>query len=140
MSADGPLRVVAGVIWRDGRFLAVERPEGKAFAHWWEFPGGKIRPAESPVEALVRELREELRITATAFSYWREKTHAYEEFTVHLTFFHVRAFTGEPFPMEGQNLAWLAPGRPDGRPFLPADLELVQALARGAAVGRPKSR
>jgi 8-oxo-dGTP diphosphatase len=122
------IRVVAGIVWRGAEFLAVDRPEGKAFARMWEFPGGKIVSGESPEDALVRELREELRITATAFGYWREKSHQYDGLLVHLTFFHVHAFRGVPFPAEGQTLAWLAPGRTGSRAFLPADVEIVEAL------------
>ncbi|WP_449242008.1 (deoxy)nucleoside triphosphate pyrophosphohydrolase [Desulfovibrio sp.] len=124
------IRVVAGIIWRGREFLAVDRPEGKDFAHMWEFPGGKIGPGESAEDALVRELREELRITATSFSAWREKRHDYAGFTVHLTFFHVHAFMGEPYPAEGQALAWVRPEEPGGLAFLPADVEILEALKR----------
>jgi len=121
--------VVAAVIWREGRFLAVDRPEGKTMAGWWEFPGGKVGPGESETEALVRELGEELGITPTEYAFWREKLHAYEHATVRLRFYHVRAFLGEPEGREGQHLKWLPIGhKPDLR-FLPADEEVLAQLA-----------
>jgi 8-oxo-dGTP diphosphatase len=122
------IRVVAGIVWKGAQFLAVDRPDGKAFAHMWEFPGGKIIPGESAEAALARELQEELRITPTAFGFWREKSHQYDGLLVHLTFFHVHAFRGAPFPAEGQSLAWILPGQTGTRAFLPADVEIVEAL------------
>lgn len=121
--------VVAAIIWRGGRFLAVDRPQGKAMAGWWEFPGGKLDEGETDGQALVRELREELGITPVQFDYWREKVHAYEHAVVRLRFYHVRAFLGEPRGLEGQRLKWLLPHEPPEVPFLPADEEVLAQLA-----------
>ncbi|KHK03568.1 (deoxy)nucleoside triphosphate pyrophosphohydrolase [Desulfovibrio sp. TomC] len=120
--------VVAAVIWRDGRYLGVRRPEGKPMAGAYEFPGGKIEPGETPDMALARELGEELGITPTAIAFFREKAHSYEHLSVHLHFFHVRAFDGEPLPLEGQDLEWLTPQEGRMRPFLEADRDIVDAL------------
>jgi mutator protein MutT len=60
-----PLRVVAAVVWRDGRLLLTQRPPGGPLGGQWEFPGGKIEPGETPEQALVREIREELHVGAT---------------------------------------------------------------------------
>lgn len=120
--------MVAGVVWRDGRFLAVERPEGKAHAGWWEFPGGKVEPGESLVAALIRELREELAFTSTELVFWREKRFVYPQGPVCLNFFHVTAFTGEVVPQEGQRFAWFTPGKADVSIFLPANADIVPAL------------
>ena len=122
------LDVVAGIIWRDGKYLAVERPEGARMAGWWEFPGGKIEPGETPEQALVRELQEELGLTPLAWEFWRETEHAYEEFTVRLRFYHVREFTGGPEPRERQRMAWVDPADPCDLRFLPADITILQAL------------
>ncbi len=130
MNAAKPIDVVAAIIWRDGRFLAVDRPQGKSMAGWWEFPGGKVDEGETDDQALVRELHEELGITPTMFDYWREKIHVYEHATVRLRFYHVRAFLGEPSGLEGQRLKWLFPHEPPGVPFLPADEEVLAQLAR----------
>mgnify|MGYP000725354307 CR=1 FL=1 len=122
------LNVVAGIIWRDGKYLAVERPEGMPMAGWWEFPGGKIEPGETREQALVRELEEELGIRCCEFEFWRDLMHDYEEFSVHLHFFHVTDFTGQPAALEGQRMEWVMPGEPAVLNFLPADIEIVEAL------------
>ena len=130
MSAERKIvEVVAAVIWRDGRYLGVRRPEGKPLAGAYEFPGGKIEPGETPQAALARELREELGITPTAIAFFREKAHVYEHLSVQLHFFHVRAFAGEPLPLEGQDMEWLTPQEGRMRPFLEADRDIVDALA-----------
>jgi len=121
--------VVAGVVWKDGLFLAVERPEGKAHAGWWEFPGGKVEPGESLEDALIRELKEELGFTATRLTFWREKRFVYPQGPVRLHFFHVTAFDGEVVPQEGQRFAWFRPGEADVAIFLPANADIVPALS-----------
>ncbi|SDB46927.1 8-oxo-dGTP diphosphatase [Desulfonatronum thiosulfatophilum] len=122
------IKVVAAVAWREGRYLAVQRPEGKPMAGFWEFPGGKVEPGETLEQALVRELREELAITPENFFPWREKKHQYPDFHVHLYFFWVTSFQGMPVPLENQDLAWILPGAAN-LPFLPGDLEIVAELA-----------
>jgi len=121
--------VVAAVIWRGGKYLGVKRPEGKPMAGLYEFPGGKVEPDESVRAALVRELREELDITPTSIAFFQEKEHAYAHISVHLHFFHVRAFEGELSPREGQELEWLTPEEGKDRPFLEADQDIVAQLA-----------
>lgn len=128
------IHVVAGIIWREGRFLGVKRPEGKAMAGFWEFPGGKVEPGEDAVRALLREVREELGLSASSPEFWREKIHEYPDFTVRLSFFHIRDFDGVPRPLEGQELRWLTPAEAALLPFLEADVDIVKELAgHGAA-------
>ncbi len=122
--------VVAAVIWQDGEFLAVRRPEGKPLAGYWEFPGGKVEPGESLEAALARELEEELGIVPESFAFWREATHAYEHLAVRLHFFHVTAHTGRLHAREGHALAWFAPGKTGDTPFLPADREILNQIAK----------
>ncbi len=124
-----PIDVVAGILWRGGRYLAVERPEGKAMAGFWEFPGGKVEPGETPEDALVRELGEELAVTPLTLEFWKEKIHVYEQLTVRLFFFHIRKFNGSPTALEGQSMAWLHPRAASDTPFLEADRDIVDELA-----------
>lgn len=98
-------------------------------AGWWEFPGGKVEPGESLDQALVRELREELSITVSDFSLWREAVHHYPDLSVHLFFYRVDAFHGRLEPRENQALAWVAPGLNEP-PFLEADRGIAAELAR----------
>lgn len=120
--------VVAGILWKDGRYLGVRRPEGKAHAGLWEFPGGKVEPGEDPAAALVRELEEELDIRVLEVDFWREKIHEYPSCTVRLFFFHIRDFKGVPRPLEGQGLRWLTPDEAVDLPFLEADRDIVEDL------------
>jgi 8-oxo-dGTP diphosphatase len=129
-TARGEIFVVAGIIWQEGRYLAVERPDHGPWAGWWEFPGGKIEPGETREAALVRELREELNITAVRFEFWREKRHSYRRMDVNLYFYHVFEYQGLLVPQEGQVMTWLDPQSPGSRIFLPADVEIVRDLQR----------
>ena len=124
------LDVVAGIVWRDGQYLAVERPAGGRMAGWWEFPGGKIEPGETREDALVREFREELGITPTRFEYWRDLEHEYEEFVVRLYFFHINNYSGELQSLEKQRMAWVDPAVAPTLDYLPADIVIVKALHR----------
>jgi len=121
--------VAAAVLMRnDGTILLASRPEGKAWAGWWEFPGGKIEAGESPVEALQRELDEELGIQVKAAYPWLVRTFDYPEKTVKLHFFIVRAWAGNPEGREGQQLSWQNPFDLTVSPMLPANAPILNAL------------
>lgn len=122
------LNVVAGIIWQDGKYLAVERPEGAKMAGWWEFPGGKIEEGESREDALTRELQEELGITPLEFEFWRELVHEYDEFSVRLMFFHISSYSGQLTSLENQRMEWVDPKSPPTLDYLPADIVIVEAL------------
>jgi 8-oxo-dGTP diphosphatase len=122
--------VAAAVIERpDGTFLLAQRPEGKAYPGYWEFPGGKIEPGEDARAALIRELREELGIEVRASTPWITRVYAYTHATVRLHFFKVTAWAGELKPLEDQAIRWQRVEAPDVAPMLPANAPVLAALA-----------
>lgn len=116
------IQVAAGLILRpDGALLLAQRPADKPWAGWWELPGGKIEAGETTLQALARELHEELGIAVTRAAPWITYTHEYPKTIVRLAFCRVTGWTGEPSGLEGQALAWVRPGAPmDVGPLLPA--------------------
>jgi 8-oxo-dGTP diphosphatase len=130
------VRVAAAVITRpDGCVLLAQRPIGKPYAGYWEFPGGKLEPGESAVGALTRELKEELGITATHVVPWIAQEFVYPHAHVELDFFRVLGWIGEPFGHDGQALAWQKPGAFDVVPLLPANTRVLAALTLPSIYG-----
>src|SRR5258706_9159584 len=122
--------VAAAVIERPGgTFLLAQRPKGKPYAGYWEFPGGKIEPGEDARAALTRELREELGIEVRASSPWITRVYAYTHARVRLHFFKVTAWDGEPQRLEDQDIKWQRVEAPDVSPMLPANAPVLAALA-----------
>jgi 8-oxo-dGTP diphosphatase len=124
------IEVVAAVIERpDGAFLLAQRPAGKVYAGWWEFPGGKVEAGEPPARALERELHEELGIELVKAYPWISRVHVYEHGTVMLNFFRVARWRGEPHPRESQAFVWQRFGEPMVEPMLPANAPVLASLA-----------
>jgi len=124
-----PVEVVAAVVERpDGRFLLAQRPAGKVYAGYWEFPGGKVEPGEALATAIARELHEELGIEVEIADPWIVRIYAYPHATVRLNFFRVRAWHGEPHGKEAQRLAWQHASALDVAPLLPANAPVLRAL------------
>ncbi len=99
--------VAVGILLHsDGKMLMAQRPDGKVFSGYWEFPGGKIEAGESPRKALERELWEELDITILSALPWCCMTHTYPHARVRLHCFIVERWLGEPVPKESQTLQW----------------------------------
>ena len=130
-----------GVIQRDnGLVLLGQRPAGKPWAGYWEFPGGKIEDGETPAHALVRELQEELGITPTRYYPWITRSYDYEAKynvdgvlespakTVKLHFFIVVEWDGEPLGLEQQILSWQNPEKNTVGPMLPANAPILTGL------------
>ena len=102
-----PVDVAVGVlIDADGRFLLTSRPEGKVYAGYWEYPGGKLEVGETVEDALRRELHEELGITIGPAEPWRVELVDYPHARVRLNFCKVYRWTGEFEMREGQTMAW----------------------------------
>ncbi len=132
----GVTRVAAAVVVRaDGSVLLAQRPAGKPYAGYWEFPGGKLEAGESPRDALARELVEELGIVVRRAAPWIVQEHVYPHAHVELHFFRVFAFDGEPVGHDGQAFSWQRPGTFDVAPLLPANTRVLDALALPPAMG-----
>jgi 8-oxo-dGTP diphosphatase len=124
-----PVRVAAAVLVRgDGQVLLAQRPPGKAYAGYWEFPGGKLEAGETPAAALARELHEELGITVRRASPWLVQEFVYPHAHVELHFFRVFEWEGELVGHDGQAFAWQTPGRYTMAPLLPANTRILAAL------------
>ena len=114
----------------DGRVLLSRRPEGRPMAGLWEFPGGKVEPGETPEEALIRELTEELGICTieSCLAPLTFASHNYDDFHLLMPLFACRRWEGTPRPREGQELKWVRPEKLREHPMPPADIPLIPAL------------
>jgi 8-oxo-dGTP diphosphatase len=125
------LIVVAAVIEQDGRFLVTRRQAGVHLAGLWEFPGGKIDPDETHVEALRRELAEELDTDVSVGDLVLATTHAYPDKTVTLYFYRCQLLA-EPRPLLGQEMRWVDREELARLEFPPADEQLIRTLTARA--------
>jgi len=124
-----PIDVAVGILMKpNGDVLLGSRPEGKPYAGYWEFPGGKVDPGESILEALKREFMEELGVRVLSAEEWCGVEHVYEHAHVRLHFFISREWEGEPQSLEGQAFAWQ--GEVGVEPLLPATIPLLEWLDR----------
>lgn len=124
------LVAACGLIDPDGRVLLARRPEGKAMAGLWEFPGGKVHAGETPEVALIRELKEELAIdvAASCLAPFAFASHGYEGFHLLMPLYLCRRWEGRVTPVEGQALAWVKPAKLGDYAMPPADKPLVALL------------
>jgi len=128
--------VAAAVIERpDGSFLLAQRPTGKIYEGYWEFPGGKVEPGESILNALHRELREELGIHVELAYPWVTRVFAYQHATVKLHFYRVIRWRGEPHSYEKQALSWQYKNGLTVSPMLPANAPVLKALCLPTSLG-----
>ncbi|MDR0673236.1 MAG: Nudix family hydrolase [Zoogloeaceae bacterium] len=130
-----PVEVAAAVLLREDpdRFLLARRPEGKVYAGYWEFPGGKIEAGETPLDALARELQEELGIRLETAHPWLCRDFVYPHAQVRLHFWRVTKWRGEiggDAPIEHSAIHWQTMDAPCKRaPLLPANLPILKALS-----------
>jgi 8-oxo-dGTP diphosphatase len=124
------LVVACALVDPDRRVLITRRPEGKTLAGLWEFPGGKLEPGETPEEALIRELDEELGITVRqpCLAPLTFASHSYETFHLLMPLYVCRRWDGFVSPREGQQTAWVRPNRLRDYPMPPADEPLIPHL------------
>jgi 8-oxo-dGTP diphosphatase len=124
------LVVAAALVDADGRVLIAQRPEGKALAGLWEFPGGKLDAGERPEAALIRELKEELGIDVKepCLAPLTFASHAYPEFHLLMPLYVCRRWEGTPASREGQTLKWVRPAKLRDYPMPPADEPLIPPL------------
>jgi 8-oxo-dGTP diphosphatase len=120
---------VAILIRADGRALLAQRPAGKVYGGWWEFPGGKIEAGEAPAHALAREVHEELGVELERAYPWITRVFTYPHATVRLRFFRVLAWRGEPHGREGQAFAWQNLAALTVGPVLPANGPVLKSLS-----------
>ena len=125
-------RVVAALIWREGKILICQRTRHQPMPLKWEFPGGKIEEGEQPREALRRELDEELGIAADIGDEVARIVHEYPNGNaVELRFFDVRSYSGEMENRIFREIVWAIPADLPSYDFLEADLTLIRNLASG---------
>ena len=124
------LVVACALIDGDGRVLIAQRPEGKAMAGLWEFPGGKMEPGERPEETLIRELSEELGITVKepCLAPLTFASFAYDDFHLMMPLWVCRRWEGTVVAREHKALAWVRPNRLRDYPMPPADEPLIPPL------------
>jgi 8-oxo-dGTP diphosphatase len=125
------LVVAALVRAGDGRVLLTQRRADQPMPLLWELPGGKVEPGEAPVDALAREIREELGCAARVGQIDEVVFHAYAEFDLYMLVYRCE-LVGEPRAVEVAQLAWVPPAELPSYPVLPADVTLVERLAREA--------
>ena len=133
-AANAPLPLVlvsaVALVDIDGRILLAQRPAHKSMGGLWEFPGGKIESGESPENALIRELQEELDINTneSCLAPLSFASHAYDDFHLLMMLFVCRRWHGHPRPVEGGALKWVRPHKLRDYPMPPADIPLIPVL------------
>ncbi len=121
-----PVRVTCALIEREREILVAQRPEGKALAGKWEFPGGKVQADETPESCLIREIREELECEVVITAPMPPVTHAYPECVIELIPFRCDLKNGEPTALEHAKLAWVSPPALVDLDFADADRPIVR--------------
>ena len=124
------INVVAAAIEKDGKIFCAQRPEGKSLGGYWEFPGGKLKEGESPEEALIREIYEELNSKIEIISFVNEASYDYDFGTVVMKTFHAKLVCGNLDLLEHQDSVWLEPSRLKTLNWAPVDRPAVELLSK----------
>ena len=128
------VEVAAGLIFREGRLLIAQRPQGSHLEGMWEFPGGKRESGESFEDCLVRELREELGVVVKVGALLESVLHDYPGKSVRIDFFSCELSQGEPRSVEGQALRWVCAEELNDHRFPEADAHMIKRLAVESAL------
>ncbi len=132
MSNKNPLNIAVGIITNDqAEVLIALRADDVDQGGLWEFPGGKVEAGEMVLQALQRELKEELDITVTSAIPWFQINHDYEKYVVLLHIWRVEKFAGVPKGMQGQPLNWVTFDQLNSLIFPAANAPIIQALLKG---------
>jgi 8-oxo-dGTP diphosphatase len=126
-ATDGRVEIAIAVVAHNGRYLIGLRPEGVPLAGYWEFPGGKVRPGESPSDAAVRECLEETGIRVRVLDEYPQSTHDYEHAAVCLHFFACEPLLSPPAALPSR-LRWATAAELDAYTFPPANAALLARL------------
>ena len=130
---DRSLRVVAALVYRDGKVLFTQRQKGKHLPALWEFPGGKVEKGETDQEALERELQEEVGVEVEVGPCCFETRYGYITRAVHLRVFRCKISQGEPQALDVKAVKWVPRKDLTKLNVPPADLSFIHELASGAA-------
>jgi 8-oxo-dGTP diphosphatase len=122
------ITVTAGIIFKKDKFLIAKRKTGDHLAGYWEFPGGKIKPGESPEDCLVREIAEELGLSIHIQVHFTDCIYAYPEKTVCLKAYMAQYVTGEIVLNDHEEAAWIRPEQLDDYVFAPADVMIAEKI------------
>ena len=125
--------VVAAIIQHNNKILATQRGYGD-YKDGWEFPGGKIEPGETPEQALVREIREELAMTVEVERHIVDVSYDYPKFHLEMACFLCSITEGTPHLLEHEAARWLEPAKIDSVDWLPADVLVIDALKEQGVV------
>lgn len=127
------VEVVAALIWNNGKFLCGKRPQSKARAGMWEFPGGKVEACETKQAALARECYEELGFVVRAQDEYCSVKHEYDDIIVQLTLFNTVVDRVDWVVSEYDDIAWVYPDEADDYQFCPADIPILEKLKKDFA-------
>lgn len=124
------MKTVTAAILRDdrGRILIARRAPGQSNAGMWEFPGGKLEPAETPEAGLARELHEEFGVETAVGAFYAESIYRYAHGCIRLIAYDARITRGEPRPVVHDQLAWVSAAQMHDYTFSPADIPFVDKL------------
>ncbi|MCH8929048.1 MAG: (deoxy)nucleoside triphosphate pyrophosphohydrolase [Candidatus Marinimicrobia bacterium] len=113
----------------DGKYLITKRPTKSHLGGFWEFPGGKVKEGESYTVALAREILEETNLTVEVGDLFHEIFHEYEDRNIRLLFYNSTILSGDPLPLECDEIKWISKNEFPTYNFPPADAELVKLLS-----------